>query len=106
MMSKKLDFDAVLQALADERPIDASEVRADVLRRKVWLMMYSAPGCLPDHRDISRTKAEAIDGAVSLYGDDAPRGFKTQLQRSGIAPTDDNGYYRVEVTQVTIRELF
>ena len=104
-MAKKLDFDVVLQALADERHIKADEVQARVLERKVWLMMYSAPGCLPDHRDISLTKADAIDGAVLLYGDDAPRGFKTALQRHGIAPTDANGYYRVEVTQVSISDL-
>lgn len=103
---KKLTFDEALQALADERHVKADEVRADALRRYVWLMMYSAPGCLPDYRSVSPTKADAIDSAVFLYADDAPRGFITALRRNGIAPTDEQGYYRVEVTRVQIRELF
>jgi hypothetical protein len=102
----KLTYDEVLQALADEQFIKSEDVRADVLRRRVWLMMYSAPGCLPDHREVCTTKAQAIESAVTLYADDAPRGFATALRRDEIAATDASGYYRVELSHVQIRELF
>lgn len=105
-MAKKLSFDETLEALNEERFIDADDVRASALRRYVWLMMYSASGCLPDYRSISATKHAAIEDAIWLYADDAPRGFRTALRRDGIAATDDNGYYRVEITRVRVHELF
>jgi hypothetical protein len=101
----RLNYDEVMQALADERHIEWTNVRADVLRRKVWNMMYSAPGCLPDHSEVCATKAQAIDTAVFLYGDDAPRGFKTRLQQHHIAGTDDCGFYRVEICRMTVGQL-
>ena len=102
----KLTFDDVLESLAYGCCIDPKDVRADVLKRNIWLMMYSAPGCLPDHREVCTTKAQAIESAVTLYADDAPRGFATALRRDEIAATDASGYYRVELSHVQIRELF
>lgn len=102
----KLTFDETLEALAEERHIKREDVRAAVLRRHVWTMLYSAPGCLPDHSQVCRTKRDAIESALFLYGDDAPRGFATALRRDGIAAADANGYYRVEVCRVRVSDLF
>ncbi len=102
----KLDFDQILTALAEERPIKPADVRASVLRRRVWLMQYSAPGCLADHSEVCRTRRDALESAALLYAEDAPRGFVTALRRNGIAPTDSSGYYRVEVSCVRVQDLF
>ena len=102
----KLTYDEALQAIADERAIARDSVRARALRRTIWLMMYSAPGCLPDHSEVCRTKQDALESARFIYGDAAPRGFITCLKRDGIAPTDDIGYYRVEVTRQTLADCF
>ena len=102
---RKLDFDETLQLLADERPVNPSDVRASVLNRSIYLMMYSAPGCLADHSEVCRTRADALATARLLYADDAPRGFMTELRRVDIAPTDDAGYYRVEIRKLRLRDV-
>jgi hypothetical protein len=102
----KLTFDEVLGACAEQRTIDRDNVLADVLRRRVWLLMYSAPGCLPDHSEVSRTRAEALESARLLYAEDAPRGFMTALRRNGIAAADSRDYYRVQVVHIRVAGLF
>ena len=102
---RKLDFDQALQLLADERPVNANEVRAEALNRSLYLMMYSAPGCLADHSEVCRTRADALGTARLLYADDAPRGFMAALRRADIAPTDDAGYYRVEIRKLRLRDV-
>ncbi len=102
----KLTFEEALERINEQRPVRADEVQARALRRYVWLMMYSAPGCLPDHNDVSTNKKDALESARQLYAGDAPRGFMTRLRRHGIAVTDNPGYYRVEISRVQLRELF
>jgi len=103
---KKLSFDEVFEALSNERLVDVNSVSAKALRRRVWLMLYCAPGCLPDHREVCLTKDAAMQTAQLLYADYAPRGFITKLRRNNIAATDENGYYRVQLSRVQVRELF
>lgn len=102
----KLTFDEALERIAEQRLIRPEEVQTRALRRRVYVMMYSAPGCLPDHSSVSPTRWEAIEDARELYADDAPRGFITQLRRHGIAATDEQGYYRVEISRQTLADCF
>lgn len=104
-MPKKLTYAEALEAINSERFIKPDEVKASAQRRVVWGMLYSAPGCLPDNRSYGSTKAEAIGDAQLIYGDDAPRGFVTELRRNQIAAVDSSGYYRVEIVRMTLGEL-
>ena len=104
-MSRKLTFDEAMERVYEERSIDRSEVLASALSRKVWVMHYSAPGCLPDYTNYSMTRADAISGAIELYADDAPRGFATALRRDGIAPCDPHGYYSVSIERLTLGDI-
>ena len=102
----KLTFDETLERINDKRCVGRDNVQVRALRRKVWLMMYSAPGCLPDHSETHTRKCDALDSARGLYADDAPRGFMADLRRNGIAAADEDGYYRVEVVRATLAQLF
>ena len=59
----KLSYNEALEAIANERHISAADVQARALRRKVWVMMFSAPGCLPDNRNCCATRADALECA-------------------------------------------
>ena len=101
----KLSFDDALQMVAEDRCVSADKIQARALKRTVWLMLYSAPGCMPDHRDVCRTRSEAIETAINIYADDAPKGFRTRLRKYGIAATDPGNYYRVEIVRTTLGDI-
>ncbi|MBP8231754.1 MAG: hypothetical protein KAY22_05570 [Rhizorhabdus sp.] len=98
-------FDAVLEALADERHVCRDAIAPAVLRRRVWLMQFYAAGCLADHSEVCRTKGDALACARLLYAEDAPRGFMGKLRAFGLAPADTAGYYRVSVRQCAVADL-
>jgi hypothetical protein len=103
--SPKMKYDELMERLGDGYPIAVSEVDVCVLDRPVWIMMYSAPGCLPDYHQYCASKRDALESARALYADDAPRGFMADLRRDGIAAVDRSGYYRVEIVRSTVREV-
>jgi len=102
----KLTFDEAISAINDERSIDRNDIQSSALKRRVYTVLYSAPGCLPDNSAVFETRGAALDYARELYADDAPRGFMAALLRYGIAPIDAQGYYRVEVCKLTLADLF
>ena len=101
----KLTYDEALDAINSEQHVDLSRVQPRALRRRVWCMLYSAPGCLPDYRAYCSTRQGAIDTARELYEDDAPRGFATRLRKYGIAAADAQGYYRVEIDDFSLSDI-
>ena len=99
----KLTYDEALQALNEERCIDKEDVQARALRRKVWVSMNGLGGYMPNSRGVSRTKEGAIESCVCVAGDDAPRGFVSELRRTGSADSQGETY---EVYPLTLSELF
>lgn len=81
----KLTFDEAMQRVNDERYLQAKHVRADALRRKVWIAEWHIPGCMSESRSYCTTKADAINAACSMAEseDGAPRGMRTALRLSG-----------------------
>ena len=86
----KLNFEDALQIINDERPLIAHHVRADALRRKVWIAEWHIPGCMSESRIYSTTKEDAINAACSMAEseDGAPRGMRTALRRTGRFDSD------------------
>ena len=95
----KLTYDEALQALNEDRCIDACDIKTRALRRKVWVSMNGMPGCMPNSRGLSRTKADAIESCLSIA--DEPRGMRADLQRTGSADFEDEVY---EVYPATLAE--
>ncbi len=82
----KLAFDTVLQHLADDRRVKASDVLAHALKRKVWVAEWHMPGCLSESQSICVSKLDAVEEGLRFAdGDDGPpRGMKTALIRDGV----------------------
>lgn len=76
----KLIFDDALQAINDERCINASDVKARALQRFVWVAEWHMPGCLSESRSVCTTKRDAIECALSMA--DHPRGMRAELERN------------------------
>lgn len=81
----KFTFDDVIERLNDQRSVDAKDVRADALRRMVWVAEWHIPGCLSESWAVCLTKEDAIRCALDWADcdDGAPRGMVTALRRSG-----------------------
>jgi hypothetical protein len=77
----KLTFDEALQAINEERCISPSDVRADALRRVVWVAEWHIPGCLSESRAYLMTKRDAIAEALQMC--DNARGAASDLRRYG-----------------------
>lgn len=105
-MKKYKTRDAVLQALADDRHVRASEVSAHVLRMKVWVYGAGQPGCLYDSGPYySPTKEAAICDLVSMADDGEsgePRGMLAELRRNHSAT---HGHWHFELSQDTLASL-
>lgn len=84
-MPAKLTFDDALQAINDQRRVDASTVQASALRRIVWVAEWHIPGCLSESQSFCLTQADAIESACSMAETEngAPRGMKTALRKYG-----------------------
>ena len=108
----KLSFDDALQAIADERRITAADVRADALRRVVWVAEWHVPGCLSESMEVCTSKRHAIEAALSFASGEngPPRGMRADLLRSGRSDrTAPDAYVSMAVTTVfrcTLAELF
>ena len=107
----KMTFDEVMERLADERPVDASDVRADALRRRVWVAEWHLPGCLSESRAVCTTKRDALESALSLAegADGSPRGMRADLLRYGSSHrTAPDAWARGAITTIeqhTLRDL-
>ena len=77
----KLTFDEALRNLDDQRSVDANNVQARALRRKLWIAEWHIPGCLSESVDYCLTRADAITQALGFCGH--ARGAKSDLQRYG-----------------------
>lgn len=102
----KLTFEQALERIANDQPTRAEAISASALRRKVWLLQYSAPGCLADHSEVHTTKGAALESARMLYADDAMRGFMACLKRHHIAACDESGYMRVSINPQPLSSCF
>lgn len=103
----KLTFDEALQAINDDRCISRTDVRADALRRYVWLYDSHFPGCLSESRGIARTKRDAIESCLDLAddGENGPaRGMRTALDRFGNFSTP-NELIIYSIERVTLRDI-
>jgi hypothetical protein len=79
----KLNFEETIERINEGRPVQASQVLASALNRKVWLAEWHLPGCLSESQAILTTKEAAIECALGFMEDPAPRGAKTDLRRFG-----------------------
>jgi hypothetical protein len=95
---RKLTFDEAMQRLADERPVNRSEVKASALARRIWVAGAGSPGCLYDSGPYySATKRDAIE-TLAFIADDGesgtPRGLVTAL-RAGYSFSHNGWVYEV-----------
>lgn len=102
----KLTFNQALERINDGHAIARAEIRASALRRRVYLLTYCAPGCLPDNCAVFVSRQDALDCARDLYADDAPRGFMRRLRYENVAPADSEGHYWVEISRQTLADCF
>lgn len=81
----KLTFDEALEHINEERHVSRDDVRADALRRTVWVAEWHLPGCLSESFSVCLTKRDAIECALSMAedSDGPPRGMRADLQRFG-----------------------
>lgn len=81
----KLTFEEVLERINEERPVSRSDVRADALRRKIWIAEWHVPGCLSESSAVCLTKRDAIETACQFAEseDGIPRGMRTALEKYG-----------------------
>lgn len=95
---KKLNFDEVLEKLANDRSVRDDEVLERAKSRRVVVASNGLPGCLSDSFAIYTTKADAIDHFVHMFNcsdEPMPAGMKTGLKKFGRFVKD--GYiYRIE----------
>lgn len=79
----KLTFDQVMERIADDRPVQRSDVQAAALRRKIWWAEWHIPGCLSESGGACLTKADAIEYLLACAADEdgAPRGMATSLRK-------------------------
>lgn len=84
-MQTKLTFDEALERINEGRHVSRDDVRADALRRVVWVAEWHLPGCLSESFSICLSKREAIECALSMASgaDGPPRGMRADLQRFG-----------------------
>lgn len=104
MRACKLTFDEALERISEQRSVDYSDVRADALRRVVWVAEWHIPGCLSESQSVCLTKREAIDDALLMASDDngAPRGMRADLERCGRSDRVSPGaYVSMAVTTVS-----
>ncbi len=97
----KLTFDEALQAINEERQIDASDVLASALKRYVWRNSNGMAGYMPNTIGYSRTKEDAVQTCVDIAGDDAPRGFVRELRRTESADAHGETY---EIERCQLRD--
>jgi hypothetical protein len=81
----KLNFDEAMDRFYDGLYLKAKHVRADALRRKVWVAEWHIPGCMSESRTYCATKGDAIDAAciAAESEDGVPRGMRTALRKYG-----------------------
>jgi len=99
----KMTFDEALQAINDERSVNYSDVRADALRRIIWVAEWHLPGCLSESRAYCTTKRDAIECALSMAEGEngVPRGMRGELERNGWSDlTPPDGWARGAITTI------
>ncbi len=81
----KINFDEALSRINDDRMVSFHEVRADALRRKVWVAEWHILGCMSESRSYCTTKDDAIDAACSMAEseDGVQHGMRTALRKYG-----------------------
>ena len=77
----KYTFSEALERISDERSVDASEVQARALQRKVWVAEWHIPGCLSESFSVCLTRADAIETALGFCGN--VRGAASDLRKYG-----------------------
>ena len=111
-MPTKLTFDEALERINEEHHVSRDDVRADALRRVIWVAEWHMPGCLSESRSYCLTKRDAIECALSMAEDEngPPRGMRADLQRSGRSDrTAPGAMFRHAITTVercTLADLF
>lgn len=104
----KLTFDDVCEMLSQGNYVDPDTVRADALRRKVWVAEWHIPGCLSESQTLCVTKREAIAAALGMASDEngPPRGMRADLERySRSDKVSANAYVSMAITAVARHQL-
>ena len=86
----KITFDQAIDRIIDGRKVDASNVLASALKRKVWIAEWHLPGCISESWTFCTSKSQAINDALGYADTDngPPRGMKTALARYGRFDSD------------------
>jgi len=99
-----ISFSEALDAISDERSIDANEVQARALQRAIWVAEWHIPGCLSESFSVCLTRADAIDTALEFCGH--VRGAKSDLQRYGRTDrVSPDAYVSMAITTIEKRTL-
>jgi hypothetical protein len=100
----KLTFWEALERINDQRSVDANDVRADALRRSVWVAEWHIPGCLSESFSVHTTKRDALADALQMCGN--ARGAATDLRRYGRTDkVSPNAYVSMATTTIEKRAL-
>ena len=104
----KLTFNDVCEMLLQGNYVDPDTVRADALRRKVWVAEWHIPGCLSESQTLCSTKRAAITAALDMASDEngPPWGMRADLERYGRSDKVCAGaYVNMAVTTVSRHQL-
>lgn len=103
----KLDFEEALELISYGRSVDASEVKARALTRRVWAAEWHTPGCLSESFSVCTTRALAIECALDMCGN--IRGALSDLLKHGrtdrISPDSYVGTAIITVYPETLGEI-
>lgn len=104
MRTCKLTFAEAIERISEQRSVHYSDVRADALRRVVWVAEWHIPGCLSESQAICLTKSDAIAEALQMASDEdgAPHGMRADLERHGRSDrVSPSAYVSMAVTTVS-----
>ena len=100
----KLDFSEALELISDGRSVDANNVQARALSRRVWVAEWHIPGCLSESFSVCTTRAAAIECALDLCGN--VRGALSDLRKHGrTARVSPDAYVSIAITTVSSNTL-
>lgn len=106
----KLTFDEALEKLNDGATVSRDEIRADALRRNVWVASNGLPGCLNDSSSVCISKHDAAQSIIAYFESCndciVPRGMKTALSAPGTRCVFNHDGYLYRVEKLTLWDLF
>jgi len=103
----KLTFDEAIERLQRGHYVQAHEVQAHALQRKVWVAEWHIPGCLSESFSYTDSKHNAVAIALEYCGH--VRGARADLMRHGMTDrVPPDAYVSMAITtieQTTLRSI-